>query len=399
MKARSNSSRLFVGNFDFEHELSARKSSGRSERVAAELASVWLGIAREDDVLWMPEPPDAEFVKDISAQGFPAVRILSSESELAELGKRSPLVCCPWGWSSKLRCWAEKQNLQFDAPPSDAVACANSRRFSFGLESELGVGLPSSAHVGTMAEWEAALSGFAPNERWVAKSEFGMSARERLLGTGPKLSPAQVAWASKRFQAGEVLILEPWVEIIAEAGLQFDVPRLGKGEPQLLGITPLFTDRSGVYRGSRFDAAAERETDWSEACEVCQIAAKRLQSLGYFGPLGIDAAWYQGFAGRRKLRPLQDINARWTMGRLSLGFRSRLAPNEAGAWLHLPCPAETPQSARDWWAGLAKAFLPETRLVRTSPITTRDRVTRRATFLLIAPDDPRLRSAIGNLEL
>ncbi len=399
MKAPSNSSRLFVGNFDFEHELSGRKSSRGSERIVSELASVWLSIAREDDILWMPEAPDAEFVKEIAAQGFPAVRILSRETELAELRKQSPLVCCPWGWSQEIRRWAERQNLQIDAPPPSAVACANSRRSSFGLESEWNVGLPNSAQVGSIAEWESALASFVPHQRWVAKSEFGMSARERLLGTGPKLSAAQVAWASKRFQARQVLILEPWVEILAEAGLQFDVPPLGEGEPCLLGITPLFTDRSGVYRGSRFDPAAEQETDWSGAREVCQIAAKRVQCLGYFGPLGIDAAWYRDSDGRRKLRPLQDINARWTMGRLSLGFRSRLAPGEAGAWLHLPCPAETPESARDWWTGLAKLLPPETRLLRTSPMTTGGRVTGHATALVIATDTQQLQTMIGNLAL
>ena len=152
-----------------------------------------------------------------------------------------------------------------------------------------------------------------------------------------------------------------------------------------------------MYRGSRFDPAAEWETDWSEAVRICQIAAKRIQSLGYFGPLGIDAAWYRDSDGRLKLRPLQDINARWTMGRLSLGFRSRLAPHEAGVWLHFRCPAQTPAAARDWWTALAKDLPAETRLLRTSPITTGDQITRHATALVIASDAHRLQTAIRNL--
>jgi DNA-binding transcriptional ArsR family regulator len=36
------------------------------------------------------------------------------------------------------------------------------------------------------------------------------------------------------------------------------------------------------------------------------------------------------------IRPLQDINARWTMGRLSLGFRKLLKPRESAKWLHGP---------------------------------------------------------------
>ncbi len=397
MKAPSVSNRLFVGNFAFEHELSARQSTRHSDRIALELGSVWLSIARENDGLWMPEPPDAEFSEHSSAQGFPAVHFLGKEAELAEILKHRRLACCPWGWSAGMRHWAEKHRLEVDAPPVSAVAAANSRRFSFGLESELGMGLQSAAQIGTAAECETALAQFSADRPWVLKSEFGMSARERLLGMGPSLSAAHAAWAGKRFAAGEVLILEPWVEIFREAGLQFDVPRLKEGEPRLLGVTPLFTDRSGVYRGSRFDPAAESESDWSEAVQIGHIAAERIQSLGYFGPLGLDAAWYRDENEVAKLRPLQDINARWTMGRLSLGFRSRLAENEAGAWLHLRCPAKTPADARDWWTALAKDLPTQTRLVRTSPITTGHQVTRHGTALVIASDPSILQSAVRQL--
>ena len=62
---------------------------------------------------------------------------------------------------------------------------------------------------------------------------------------------------------------------------------------------------------------------------------ERLQELGYFGPLGIDAAEHELLMGEVMLRPLQDINARFTMGRLALGFRPLLRANQTGVWQHL----------------------------------------------------------------
>ncbi|OYW15327.1 MAG: hypothetical protein B7Z55_15100, partial [Planctomycetales bacterium 12-60-4] len=52
-------------------------------------------------------------------------------------------------------------------------------------------------------------------------------------------------------------------------------------------------------------------------------AGNELQAAGYFGPVGIDAMWYRDANGKLACRPLQDINARWTMGRLALGWRRR----------------------------------------------------------------------------
>ena len=54
-----------------------------------------------------------------------------------------------------------------------------------------------------------------------------------------------------------------------------------------------------------------------EFVDVTRRVALELQKLGYFGPLGIDAMIYLASGGRVCVRPLQDVNARWTMGRLA----------------------------------------------------------------------------------
>ena len=104
--------------------------------------------------------------------------------------------------------------------------------------------------------------------------------------------------------------------------------------------------------------------------------------------------WYLDQDRSPRLRPLQDINARWTMGRLSLGFRSRLAPGDVGAWVHLRCPAQTLVAASDWWRRLKSDIPNEVQLLRASPLTLGGKAVRHATAVLIAPDEESLRFAI-----
>ncbi len=392
--------RLFVGNFEFEHQLAERLQSlglSSTKRVAVELASAWLGIAQDHDAVWMPAAPDADFPAEMEAEGFPKVHWVSRLAELGELGEITPLCCCPWGWSAEIANWADRQHLTGNPPPLDAVIALNSRRFSFALETELHAGLDQTVQVASIEQWAAALKSFAGEELWVIKSEFGMSARERLLGRGPTIGENQKTWASKRFRLGQVLFLEPWVTAIEEAGLQFEVPPLGQGDPCCLGITPLFTDDAGGYRGSRFDLIRKPELDWSRAEEIGQIVAERAQGLGYFGPLGIDAMWYRDREGTPTLRPLQDVNARWTMGRLSLGFRSLLAAEEAGAWLHLRCPATSADSGANGGGRCLHLFPKKRGCCERPQLALGGQPVKHATAVLIAADAELLTRAMRHL--
>lgn len=389
--------RLFLGNFEFENQLAGDSQAARNSavsRITSELSSAWQAVAQDDDAVWMSEIPDDDFPSEMADQGFLKVGWIHSLDQLQRFVRESPLDLCPWGWSQDAMQWAERIGVSCDPPTFAAVRAANSRRFSFGLERELKMGLEGSAELSSLPDCQQWLWACATDARWVIKSEFGMSARERILGRGRELSSQQEAWIAKRFKAGLKLYFEPWADSLGEAGLQFDVPRLGAAEPRCIGIAPMLTDDSGAYRGSRFDPPGNSLLDWTGALEAGLLAASRAQTLGYHGPLGIDAMWYLDRDQIPRLRPLQDINARWTMGRLSLGFRSRLAPGDVGAWVHLRCSAQTLDTAREWWRQL-KSDLPHgVQLLRTSPLTLGGKAVRHATAVLISPDEESLCFAI-----
>ncbi len=333
--------RLFLGNFHFESELAAARGWNPAAsllRMSAERVPSWIALAEEGDLIWTPEPIADSFWESLAAQGLPRVCSLNEPPE-----EEFELV--PWGWSPRSRMLGSRTSQ----PSDEAVRLGNSRNWSFELEQQLGVALPGAVRVERIEEIadvvrrSASQFGEAESEHaWVIKANFGMAARERVLGRGPTLTITNERWLQRRLQSEGAVFFEPWLRRRAEVGIQWTLPKAGHGQPELQGVTPLLTDKQGGYRGSEFSLDATVPTEWQREVEVTQQAALRLQQLGYFGPLGIDAAIYEDLTGRALARPLQDINARYTMGRLALGFRRLLRTGERGVWQH---------GRRDEWSG------------------------------------------------
>ena len=328
--------RLFLGNFHFESELTSARGwnpSAALRRMSAERAPSWIALAEDGDLIWTPEPIADSFWESLAAQGLPRVRGLSRLIEAPE----ESLELVPWGWSAQARLFG----AHTQQPSDDSVRMGNSREWSFELERQLGVALPGAARVERMedlvdvVQFSAAQFGEpADKHAWVIKANFGLAARERMLGRGLTLTQLNEHWLQRRLKLDGAVYFEPWLQRRAEVGIQWTLPRLGQGRAKLEGVTPLLTDSQGGYRGSEFSRDDSIADEWQRAVEVCEQAATRLQTLGYFGPLGIDAAIYADSIGRTHLRPLQDINARYTMGRLALGFRRLLRGDERGVWRH-----------------------------------------------------------------
>ena len=379
--------KLVVGNFDFEHQL---RPSGRRDlperlrRLNAELAPALAIVANDGDFVWTPQPVDDDFAAHLAAAGLPKVTFTRDEADVpagAEL--------CPWGWTAEMREWGRRNGWSCPAPDMAAVRRVNSRRFSFALEQEWGVALDGACEIRSLADLEAAVNRLQNGAAgWVLKAEFSMSARERILGRAGEITSQQSQWAQRRISQDGVLFFEPWVENIEEAGLQFTIPQ--SGAPILEGITPLLTDAGGQYRGSRIAPDETLASHWSSAIDVGRRAAQRAQQSGYFGPLGIDAMRYRDLSGVERVRPLQDINARWTMGRVSLGLRRLLRPGEHGTWLHLGRLADSVDAARRWYEQIEQRLPSGVRMIRTSPCNVGGYSSGLATLVLIAPTAERL---------
>lgn len=380
--------RLFIANFDFEHELAGLATRGRglSPERQGGLASGWLAIAREGDAVWLPMPWEPGFLADAVRAGLPGVQTFvyseMSAPKMCEAARAfvrqagSGWEVVPWGWSASAYAIARIPELgatatlgdglaRHAAPLPDVVRQINSRRFAWALEQDWGCGLAQSRWWSEWSACEAHLATIGDKVPWVIKAEFGMSGRERCFGRGPHLSDPQRGWIRKRFAMGQGLLWEPWLDRIEEAGLQFDIPIRGEGAPTLIGVSPLFSTMQGQYAGSLIPSQSEQvelHTIWREAVELATRAAMRIQVLGYHGPIGFDAMRYRDDTGTPRVRALQDINARYTMGRLALGYGRLLTATQTAVWWHAPLTA-----ADDVLVALHEKWS-QSRIIRMSPM-------------------------------
>ncbi|MEZ6066280.1 MAG: hypothetical protein R3B90_11365 [Planctomycetaceae bacterium] len=326
--------KLFLGNFDFEHTLAAGPKaatpSSRLRRLCDELAFAWLGQCGPDDAILCDAPPPPEFLEELSARlGTPLPRLLTAGEV------RPGMTAEPWGWTEAISRRAITLGCTLAERPAFAsVRVANSRQFSLLQEQRRNCGLAGAAAAESIAELTDALRRLAdtrgPADEWVIKANYCNSSRERLRSRGTELTERQVRWVRQRLAAGQAVVLEPWVEIVAEAGLQWEIPRTGT--PVLIGVVPQIMDGAGHYRGSQFVTDRNSAVDWRAAINVTSEVAADLQRGGYFGPVGIDACWYRDDDGELRPRPLQDINARWSMGRLALGWRRHFPDARQATW-------------------------------------------------------------------
>ena len=276
---------LYVANFDFDDRLAKPALSS----LPAKLRAVNERLARV--LLSLCEPGDAvEFVGD----------------DVPDVGRFDRVEL--WGVEPRALAWLRSLGLRpgvLDGLPDPAPARAvNGRRWQFAAEGELGVRPARSAVCETPGELAAALA--AITGRWVVKQEFGGSGRDVRFGEGPLTGPA-ANWAANRLASGP-LFAEPWVRFEAEFSAHFT----------LTGDNAIF---EGVCRlrstpGGQFHSVEPTDLapPLAAALPVWEAFAGRALAAGYRGPLGIDA----GFAGGRVVRPVMDVNARWTMGRVAL---------------------------------------------------------------------------------
>jgi len=408
--------RVFHSNFDLEEQLrgDANRLSADAARRVEELSTVWLGIAEDSDILPVSGAFDRRFFESLGDAGLPRLRPVTAVD-----AKSQNKHFCPWGWSSQCLDVARRNGWCTHAPQLDAVMLANSRRFSTEFELRHGLAIAGTAVVETANQLREHLKRAPPeHDKWIVKSGFGMSGREQIRGVSPdptsKTIDRIVAWIRRDGCA----VVEPMLSPVAEVGLQFEIP--AQGSTAFIGAVELMTDRRGAWLASRIVAGdvLQRETPlrgggcsgrdtgrsrpdrlrqvnegrddqwWSSAVGIGFQVADELRGLGYFGPVGIDGMQYCAPQGELRLRPVQDVNARYTMGRMSLGFRRLLGSGEQAEWQRFRWPAETTDQERTAAPLLCPVFSTNSgfccqRSIITSPRFTTFGPARYGTALLI----------------
>lgn len=302
--------RLFVGNFSFEQSLAGSENLSRPvARLEAELAWIWLAVADDGDEILSPiefESTDWGHFRDL---GCPRVRALSPAS--LSTSKATRLV--PWGWTPRVRALAKSLGIPVHAPDQETVQRVNSRAFGAELSQRMDALLPGEGVASSLEEAVSLVENLIQQgEKWIIKPNHGQAGRGQIRGDGPLQDRARVT--VERMIARGPVHVEPVLTPVMEVGGQWDIPC--QGEPKLVGLTRLFSRENGGYAGTAFDLSGLSDELGNRLISLQARAVAEVQQEGYFGPVGIDAMIFQSQNGIR-VRAIQDLNARWTMGRIA----------------------------------------------------------------------------------
>jgi hypothetical protein len=204
-----------------------------------------------------------------------------------------------------------------------------------------------------LAAWPAWTQGaFTLKPRW------GTSGRGRVGGRADRLdrlAPAALARLAERGGA----VLEPWLSRTADLSVQLFARADGV---EVLGVLRQRVSPAGVPHGSEGVVASGRvgsgDPDEERLASAAQAVADEARRGGFTGPLGVDAFRFVGPDGVEVLRPVVELNPRFTLGTVALGLVARAreagALRDAGAWRLAvgPAPAGGGEAGLDLGAAL-----------------------------------------------
>lgn len=204
------------------------------------------------------------------------------------------------------------------APDWRALCSANARESFVGMAP-----LPGSATCHSVADVLAALdapsltrpSGNRP--AWILRASLCAAGQDRLVAEGPCDLAAN--FAERRLLAGPV-DLAPMVDIVEEFAIH---GRIGSDGARCAARAVRYsgTSRPGSRQPGVEIAAPDIAASLAHAFEE---VGEQLSSMGYFGPVGIDAFTWRDATGSVRLRAVSDVNARYTQ------FFSMCAPDLFG---------------------------------------------------------------------
>ncbi len=311
------SSRLFVPNFGFEDELAGRRMSRTARAATMGLCGVWTPLLEASD--------------QIVSWGIEGDSETSEQRQEFSFGQGRRVEIVPWGWSVSVAKLAKTTGSTQQIPELGVVERINRRSWAFKRESQMGMCPVGTTIIESIAELRALVAkGRDGGGGWVVKSDLGAAGRGQRRIRETTVDGVVLEWVAEMLKRDGLVIIEPWLDSIGEFGLQFEI---GPGaKVRHCGVTELLVTESGGYRGSRIGTRPQGMSPKALESLLAMVEplVAEIGRCGYFGPLGIDSMRYRLPTGETAWRPLQDVNARHTMGRCALEWESHI-PHDVGA--------------------------------------------------------------------
>ena len=353
-QSRGRTPNVFVFNPLAEARLAQGKGFNPTKHQAAlvrDLENLPQFLCRQDDVVLVERKPAVEFLSGIKQAGFPLPEFAIT-SVGAALAERKLGRLRPWAWSADSvelfaplfeRLTAESRTAadSFNA----GIAQLYSKAWSAGLLREILQGrseswlCPESVAGVAVDSMDAALAAVAAirargEHRVVVKAALGVAGSNALRLFEPELLASQRNWIANQLTGGRQLVIEPWLERVVDFSVQLEMDPGPEGL-RLCGYTGLINDAKGQFQANTASPGYQKKipaavlgcfatpADIANRChmlfaEIFTRLEAEFRRVNYRGPAGLDAFVYRDATGACRLKPIVELNPRYTMGRVTL---------------------------------------------------------------------------------
>ncbi len=355
-------------------------STKHQAQLARDLANLPQFLCRQDDIVLVNQRPSVEFLSDIKQAGF-------ALPEFVELDRRAALQerklgrLRPWAWgpdSAEMleplfanltgekrtatgsfnpgiaqlysKAWGAallKKILNSGRaalPRSPNKEAAQQRRPTNNewlcFEHEVGVAVNSLAD--TLAAIETIRR--RGHHKIVIKEALGLAGSNAVRLFETEILETHRRWITNAVENHRQLVVEPWLERVLDFSVQLEISGDGL---KLCGYTGLINDAKGQFQanvampGHQKKIPANLIALFTEPPDIAQrlhalyadiftLLEEELRRANYSGPVGIDAFAYCDADGKIRLKPVVEINPRYTMGRLTVELMKHAAPGSRG---------------------------------------------------------------------
>ncbi len=349
----------------WEEDARAYQAGREVAAIASDLEILPAFLARRDDVVLMRRPPSDSHLRFLQECGFdlPEFEGLAGASTLAAdslTRERKLHGLRPWSWGPQSACLLKPLLPNLPGEDCGKKSCWNpgvrtvfSKAWDVALLERLvrETGTPEPGIIGRVCrsreEVETTLreiksAGF---ESAMLKAPFGASARKNhrlAIADWGREHPIRV-WAGRIMESQGEVVVEPWLARSHDFSVHY---RMDHEEGmRRLGAVRLFNDTRGQFVAAQCEKKFCRGMEPAEARffmedalpqfeeggALATLLEEGLRDAGYEGPVGVDAMIYKspggsGSSGRMRLKPVVEVNPRFTMGRVALELMRRVAP-------------------------------------------------------------------------
>ena len=363
---------VFVFNPLAEGHIARGKSftPARSQaQLARDLENLPQFLCRQDDIVLVERRPSVRFLSAIKQAGFALPEFVeierSAELPLGALTQRKLGGLRPWAWGPDSLQLLEPLFVNVSGEDravsqcfNDSIAQLYSKAWSAAFlgkvlarlrgtdDSWLCTGHDVGVAVDTLRDALEAIAAIRArgHHKIVVKEALGLAGRNAIRLWEPELLGVHRRWMARALDHGRQLVIEPWLEREIDFSVQAEMTPRGL---RLCGYTGLFNDPKGQFQANYAAPNHDRRIPAPVPAlfEEPDDIALRLHRLytdifaflgtdmtraGYLGPVGIDAFVYRDAQGKPRLKPIVEINPRYTMGRLALELMRRAAPGSHG---------------------------------------------------------------------